>query len=316
MQKTIDFERQAYIIIDDSFEFTDPGKEIEMTISFAGGDTPKSVSSLDIYNSARAVGYDYIRADEQHSGHGTGSFDGPTTANMDTTFTYDKSTKTLKIGNTTVTATADPGSMWRDWEFDASATGHIVKDTVFYGKFVKDKVNVKFEAMTGTGYFDPKVTFDPEILEQKLEVHMDSVFTNVDSESTIIAKANFAYTGADKAMTITIAEKTVMLKFTDPAFDNPEDNTKINEELQDDIETNPYVIKYKIIERTKVNIEANLDGGAFVNGYVLPEISPVKGGKGAWTEETAGSGIWTNSIYEEYEVATLKTETIESPDLT
>lgn len=280
--------------------FTDPGSEVEMTITFASTN-PKLVTSLDLYNNSRSITYAvYDGATAGTSGRGTGTFTGPNSASMDTEFEYDADDKTLTIGDTTVTTTPSTGtpateSMWRDWVFaDGEATsGHIVKDTKFYGKFVLAWINVNFVPDTSEGCFQPNVSFDPAYTN-KFEIHMDSQFGIVDTQDMLKAKASFDFDGteADKTMEITITSLTSKVKFATPAFNNPTAGVKINEEIegQDLIEVNTYDIVYKVIERTPVKIQANLDGGAFVN-YTLPEISTEKGGKPAWTETAAGSGI-------------------------
>lgn len=286
-----------------------------MTITFTGGSTPKAISSLDVYNSPRSISYiAYDGAAEGKSGRGTGTFEGPNAAYMDTEFAYNATAGTLTIDETVVqnhpTQTAhSTESMWRGWVFEAgeATSGHIVKDTTFTGKFVLAWINVQFAAKTGDDYFNPDVTFNPEFTTN-FEIHMDSVFNNIATGDTLKAKAGFDFTDANKTMEITIASETVKLKFDTPAFDNPIEGDKINELLQDSIETNPYVITYKVIERTPVNIKANLDDGVFVSPYALPAIDPSIGGKGAWTPDE--NNVWCNTVYEEYPVSTLKEATI------
>ena len=242
----------------------------------------------------------------------------------DVSYTLDDTNKVLTVNDTACTATPDANSMFRFWilEDGVAKSGYVVEDIVFTAKFVKSEVEVKFEQDKTSPCVQENVpvTFTPVKDTQK--IHMDAIFNpKVDRDSTTQATATFKYTGiSDVTKVIEIVKDEdgwTKYKFADDlVFSNPASEGMINEVLFETIENEPYVIKYRIVERVHVDIKANLDGGEFV-GYTLKPISTDIGGQepdGEWTQDT--DGVWCNTVYEEYDVTTLKNATINEPNLT
>lgn len=328
--QTTNFKRQAY-----TDRIGTGGSAYKtLVITFSG---TKKITGAEIFNNQRTISF----AADTAAGKGSGTFtnsESATIAPMNTTYTLtDPKNQTITINyadGSKVEVTAEPittgeksqQSIFRNWTNPSEQCENvpIVEDITFKVKFVKAWVGVSFEGVDATSQA-VTVAIDPDA--STTLIPMDSFYDPDGTNRTTLTTVNCDFMQGDAIPTVSFnlklskEDEAVKYKFDTVAFPDPKpaagaEVVNVNETAFPAIETDGLLIKYKIVKKTPVKIEANLLGGMFVNGYALPEIATDKGGKGAWEESSVGSGIWTNSIYEEYEVATLKSETIESEGLT